>query len=144
MSITLATGALVNNGTLETDSRGLTVTAAVSGSGQGLIDSGTLAFNSTFTQNVTFSGTSGVLQLAQSQGYTGTIAGFSTGGGTSLDLGDIGFTGADEATFSGTATSGTLTVTDGIHTAHIALTGNYLASTFTAASDGHGGVIVHD
>ncbi|MEO8926002.1 MAG: hypothetical protein ABI306_02455, partial [Caulobacteraceae bacterium] len=47
-------------------------------------------------------------------------------------------------TFSGTATSGTLTVTDGTHTAHITLIGDYRSSTFTASSDGHGGVTIHD
>jgi hypothetical protein len=39
---------------------------------------------------------------------------------------------------------GTLTVTDGSHTANIALLGNYLASTFVASSDGHGGTNVVD
>jgi hypothetical protein len=35
-----------------------------------------------------------------------------------------------------------LTVSDGTHTAHITLVGNFLASTFVAASDGHGGVSI--
>ncbi len=35
-------------------------------------------------------------------------------------------------------------MTDGTHTANIALLGNYMASTFVAASDGHGGTVVHD
>ena len=48
------------------------------------------------------------------------------------------------ATFAGTASGGTLTVTDGTHTAHIALRGNFTASTFTTSSDGHGGTIVVD
>jgi hypothetical protein len=38
--------------------------------------------------------------------------------------------------------SGTLTVTDGVHTANILLLGDYAANTFAAASDGHGGTIV--
>ncbi|MDQ2861244.1 MAG: hypothetical protein M3T55_11085, partial [Pseudomonadota bacterium] len=136
--------AINNGGKLEANGATLTVNGAVSGKGSGVIASGALAFNAAFSENVTFSGTSGVLQLAQSQGYAGTISGFSTTGGTSLDLRDIGFVSAGEATFSGTATSGVLTVTDGTHTAHINLAGDYLASTFVAASDGHGGVIVHD
>jgi hypothetical protein len=109
-----------------------------------LIAAGALIFNSAFAENVTFSGTNGMLELAQSQGYTGSITGFSTTGGTSLDLRDIGFVSSAEASFSGTATSGVLTVTDGVHTAHIHLTGNYLASTWTASSDGLGGTIVVD
>ena len=37
-----------------------------------------------------------------------------------------------------------LKVTDGVHTARITLIGDYTASTFVAASDGHGGVMIHD
>jgi hypothetical protein len=37
-----------------------------------------------------------------------------------------------------------LTVTDGTHTAHIHLAGNYSGSTFTTSSDGHGGTTVVD
>ncbi|WP_291736527.1 hypothetical protein, partial [Bradyrhizobium sp.] len=47
-------------------------------------------------------------------------------------------------TFSGNTTRGTLTVTDGTVTASVALLGNYMASTFTASSDGHGGTLVVD
>jgi hypothetical protein len=35
-------------------------------------------------------------------------------------------------------------VTDGTHTANIALLGNYLASTFVTSSDGHGGTAIVD
>ena len=37
-----------------------------------------------------------------------------------------------------------LSVSDSAHSANIALLGNYLASTFTTASDGHGGTAVTD
>ena len=47
-------------------------------------------------------------------------------------------------TYSGSSSGGTLTVTDGTHTAKIALLGNYLASTFVTSSDGHGGTAVVD
>jgi hypothetical protein len=137
-------GALTNTGTLEVNSGSFTVDGAVSGTGHAVIGGGTLDFASNFTQNVAFSGTTGVLELAQSQTYTGAVTGFSLTGGTSLDLRDIGFTSSGEATFSGTATSGTLTVTDGTHTAHITLMGDYLSSTFIASSDGQGGVTVID
>ena len=39
---------------------------------------------------------------------------------------------------------GTLTVTDGTHTANIALLGDYSPKSFTIASDGHGGTAVVD
>ena len=145
--------AVSNTGTLFTGPGGtLVFDGAVTGSGQAVISSsrfggGRLDFTSSFNENVTFSPVSGVvgvgvLQLAQSQGYTATITGFSGSGKTSLDLGDIAFVSASEATFSGTATSGVLTVTDGTHTANIHLNGNFQSSTFVTSSDGHGGVTV--
>jgi hypothetical protein len=134
-----------NTGTLATFGNGtLRFNKAVTGDGSAVIGGGTLAFASAFTENVAFTGASGVLQLAQSQGYGGSVTGFSLAGGTSLDLLDIAFVGAGEATFSGTTTSGVLTVTDGTHTAHITLIGDYTASTFVASDDGKGGVSIVD
>jgi hypothetical protein len=86
----------------------------------------------------------GVLELARSQGYAGTLFGFSKTGATTLDLGDIAFGAGTAATYSGTQTSGVLTVTDGTHTAKIRLWGDYLGSTFAVSSDGHGGTSVVD
>ncbi len=137
-------GALANSGVLTTEGGTLTVDGAVTGAGSVNLSGGTADFKSAFNEAVIFSGTAGVLELAQSQTYAKTISGFSKTGGTSLDLDDIAFTGAGEATYSGTKTGGVLTVTDGTHTAHINLKGNYLNSTFVAASDGHGGTIIHD
>ena len=69
----------------------------------------------------------------------------STTGGTHLDLLDIAFAmGTTKATFAGTAGGGTLTVTDGAHTAEVKLKGNYLTSTFMVATDHHGGTLVSD
>ncbi len=136
--------AVANSGILESAGGVLTVNGVVSGAGSAMVYSGTVDFTSSFSQNVVFQGTTGVLELAQSQGYNGTISRFSKTGGTSLDLRDIGFVSSTEATFSGTASGGVLTVTDGDHTVHITLCGDYLASTFIASSDGHGGTIVVD
>ena len=140
---TLAGATAINSGVIETIGGSLIVAGAVSGAGSAKIVGGVLTFNSTFSQSVSF-GSSGTLVLAKSQTYGGTITGFSRAGKTSLDLLDIGFVGSGEASFSGTSSGGTLTVTDGTHTAHIALKGNYLGSTFVASSDGHGGTIVID
>jgi fibronectin-binding autotransporter adhesin len=140
-ALTLA-GAVDNAGTLAADGGTLTVDGAVTGAGKAVINGATLDFASSFAQNVTFTGTTGRLDLAQSQGYTGTITGFSRTVGTFLDLGDIGFVSTGEASFSGTRTGGVLTVTDGTHTAAINLSGNYLGSKFVAESDGLGGVII--
>jgi hypothetical protein len=74
------------------------------------------------------------------------VIGLSHAGTNSLDLRDITFTsGVTKATYSGTTASGTLTVTDGTHTAHIKLVGDYTtAGAFTLSSDGHGGTKVVD
>ncbi len=136
--------AIANNGTLEAGGGQLTCLQAVTGTGAAVIAAGTLAFQSSFSQNVTFTGATGALLLAQSQTYAGQIAGFSTTGATSLDLADIAFGGATRASYSGTSASGILTVTDGVHKAAIALVGDYTGATFTVSSDGHGGTIVVD
>ena len=137
-------GPLQNTGTVAANGGTLTVKGAVTGAGSATIGGGTLDLASTFTENVTFTGSTGTLELAQSQTYTGSVTGFSKSGGTFLDLVDIAFGGGTTATYSGNKKSGTLTVTDGTHTAHIALKGDYRTSTFIVASDGHGGTLVHD
>jgi len=143
---TVVDSAVTNTGKLYADGGTLTLNGAVTGTGVGDITSGTLFAASSFTENVIFTAsTTGTLELADSQTYTGDITGFSLTGATTLDLGDIDFiNGTTKATYSGTATSGTLTVTDGTHTAHITLEGNYTSSTFTVSSDGHGGTKVVD
>jgi hypothetical protein len=141
----LIKSAVANTGTLKVLAGTLTVDGAVTGAGTVDIQAGIANFWSSFSENVTFGGAHGELQLAKSQAYTGTIFGFSLTGGTSLDLRDIGFSaGHTKATYSGSATGGVLTVVDGTHTAHIGLAGNFTGSTFTTSSDGHGGTIVVD
>jgi hypothetical protein len=143
----IANGAFTNGGVIQVDAGLADVTGAVSGAGGAVIAGGTLEFDSTFTQNVAFGGSKGVLQLANSQSYTGSISGFSLAGANSLDLRDIGFTsGTTKATYvdNGSHTGGVLTVTDGTHTAKIKLVGNFSGSTFTTSSDSHGGTTVVD
>ena len=133
---------LFNRGVLEVDGGNLTDTGAVTGGGSALIVAGTMDFESSFAENVTFNAVSGVLELAQSQSYSGAITSFSTHGNAGsdiLDLDDIAFVSASEATFKGNSAGGVLTVTDGTHTASISLVGSYTRSTFVAASNGAGG-----
>ena len=137
-------GVIYNRGTLEANGGNMTVNGAVSGAGGAIINAGTLNFASSFNEDVTFSGTTGELILAQSRTYTQRISGFSVSGGTSFDLRDIAFVSPGEATFSGTTKAGVLTVTDGTHTAKINLRGNYLGSNWVASSDGRGGVLIVD
>jgi hypothetical protein len=143
---TVVLSAVNNTGTLMAATVGtLTLAGAVTGAGVGRITGGTLYAKSKFTENVTFAGATGVLELGLSTAYTGAVTGLSKTGTDWLDLADIAFTsGVTKATYSGTTTSGTLTVTDGAHTAHIKLMGDYTASTFTVSSDGHGGTKVVD
>jgi hypothetical protein len=134
--------AVENSGILSVNGGKLRALKAVTGSGSATINRGTLYFKSSFDEAVTFTDQRGLLRLGRSQSYTAAITGFSAQGGTSLDLVDIGFVSADEATFSGTAMSGVLTVSDGTHVAHIDLIGDYLGVTFIAKSDAHGGARV--
>ncbi len=142
---TTLSGAVNNTGTLLAAAGTLLVKGAVTGAGTVRITAGTASLGSTFTENVSFlAGSTGTLTLAKSTTYTGAISGFSKTATTKLDLLDIAFTGSTKATFSGTAASGTLTVTDGTHTAKIKLVGDYTASTFVVANDGAGHTLVHD
>lgn len=139
---TLVKSAVDNTGALVAEGGSLTVNGPVTGSGEALIYAGTLDFTSSFSQTVSFKTPTGVLVLAQSQNYAGTVYGFSTSGTTSLDLRDIGFGNETQVSFSGTTSSGVLTVTDGTHTAHIRFAGNYTSSVFSDGSDGQGGTVV--
>jgi hypothetical protein len=65
-------------------------------------------------------------------------------GQDAIDLADIGFAAGSTLGYSGNAdnSGGTLSASDGMHTANIALLGSYMASSFAAASDGHGGTMI--
>ncbi len=134
--------ALNNDGRLYVLGGDLILERTVSGTGEAQINAGTLIADGQLGEDVDFVGGAGVLVLAHSQDYANTVHGFSGAGGTSLDLRDIGFVSTAEATFSGSASGGVLTVTDGTHTALIHLSGSFSGSTFVASSDGQGGVTV--
>jgi hypothetical protein len=88
----------------------------------------------------TFSGKGGKLVLDLASDFAGKISGF--GGQDRLDLADIGFGSQTTLGYSANGNGGTLTVSDAGHIAKIALLGNYMASSFVAASDGHGGTLI--
>jgi hypothetical protein len=60
-----------------------------------------------------------------------------------IDLPDIAFGAQTMLAYSENVagTGGTLTVSDGRHAAANALLGNYIAGSFVAAADGHGGTL---
>ena len=133
---------LYNKGTIAAVGGTIWVSGAVTGPGAAIIDGGMLGFLFSTNENVDFIGTTGRLELAHASSFDEAVIGFATTGGTSLDLDDIHFIDPAEATYQGTATRGTLTVSDGVHIARIQMRGDYLGSTFVASSDGHGGTIV--
>jgi hypothetical protein len=94
------------------------------------------------TKSVVFEGKTGTLKLDHSIAFRGDISGLAES--DELDLSDIKYDAGTTATYLGTSGGGTLTVNDGQHTAHIKLLGNYLSSSWTLTSDGHGGTVVVD
>jgi hypothetical protein len=143
---TTVNSAVNNTGTLEANGGTLTLNGAVTGAGKAVITAGTLDItNANAAESVTFTGSTGTLELVHSLTYTGKVSGFTTTTGTAFDLRDISFNASTStATYSGTASGGTLTVTNGTQTARIAMVGNYLSSTFTVGNDGGGGTVVED
>jgi hypothetical protein len=98
---------------------------------------------------VQFVGTIGTLVLDQSVAFTGQINNFSGNGSLSgsdqLDLKDIVFAAGVSDSYAGNSSGGVLTVSDAQnHVAHIALSGDYIGSTFSLSSDGNGGTVVVD
>ena len=61
-----------------------------------------------------------------------------------IDLPDIAFGAQTTLAYAqnGAGEGGTLTVTDGRHAAAFALLGNYMAGSFVAVTDGHGGTLI--
>ena len=134
---------LINNGVLVERRGYMIVEGAISGTGKARIVGGQLEFASAASQSIDFRG-SGDLVLDKSLNFSGMISGFGANGGNALDLRDVAYVDSSEATFSGNAHGGVLTVTDGTHTASLQLKGDFLTTQFIAASDGQGGVIVTD
>ena len=108
------------------------------------IDSGTLEFAVNSPTAITFAGTSGELLLDHSKTFTGTISGLrSSAPSDVVDLKDINFATATRS-YSGTTTSGILTVTDGADTAKLSMIGDYTTSSFNLQNDGTGHVQFYD
>jgi hypothetical protein len=91
---------------------------------------------------VTFAGPTGTLALDQPSTFTGRVADF--GAQEAIDLPGIGFDAHTTLGYSenGSDTGGTLSIKHGGHKTTIALLGSYMAASFVAASDGHGGTLI--
>jgi len=68
------------------------------------------------------------------------------GTASGIDLSEISFGANTTLTYSANNdhTGDTLTVSDGLHAQSLALLGQYMASSFSMASDGHGGTLITD
>ncbi|ABI91915.1 hypothetical protein CH72_5834 [Burkholderia ambifaria AMMD] len=136
--------AVNNTGNLWANNGNLTIHGDVTGAGSATISGGaTLEFGGASAENTTFAdGAAGTLKLDHSAGFTGTVSGF--GAGDALDLTDVLF--GDHTTLSFTAndtgTGGTLTVSDGAHTAQVALQGNLAGGSFQLSHDQGSGTVI--
>ena len=94
--------------------------------------------------DVSFAGSQGRLTLFDSLDFNGHVSGIT--GADTLDLADVPFQGSTTPGYvpNGSNTGGALSVTEGANTVDIALLGMYIASSFVASSDGHGGTLVAD
>jgi hypothetical protein len=122
-----------------------TGTAGPSGGNFTIRESNELELFGASTANVTFAPRdTGILWLDASSQFKGVVAGLAPG--NSLDLADIAFGTGTSLVYSSTGdkTAGSLSANDGSHNANIALLGQYMASSFVMASDGHGGTLITD
>ena len=73
--------------------------------------------------------------------FRGKIEGFAEP--DTIDLASIAYNSATTTlAYSGTALSGTLTVTDGVHTTKLAMIGQYAQGQFGWSDDHHGGTLI--
>jgi hypothetical protein len=129
-----------NSGTIAVSAGTLTLEQGASGPGTFLLDGdAVLDFAGAVTGGATmqFLHAGGTLETAGTGLFGATVSGF--GGSDVLDAAAVVYSASDTKLFSG----GTLTVSDGTHTALFGLTGNYTSGgTFHLATDGHGGTAI--
>ena len=88
-----------------------------------VVDAGsTLELENAYSGTVSFAGTTGTLLIDHSSNFSGTITG-QLANGNIIDLADITAGANATLSYSGNNSAGTLTVSDGTHTANIALDG---------------------
>ena len=118
----------------------------MSGTGSALIDGvATFEMGGAFGENVTLdAGANATLKIDHAADFSGTVAGFD--GNDVLDLADLAFGSNTTLGYAANSnnTGGTLTASDGTHTANIELLGQYMASSFAMSADGVGGTLIHD
>ncbi len=144
-SNTLA-AAISGSGGIEVENNAsLVISGTVTGTGALTLANGAnLELAGADSENVTFlAGATGTLKLDHTSSFSGTVAGLTTR--DKLDLTDLAWkSGHMTASFSGTSSGGTLTVSNGSQTDKIQLSGNYLKSGWSLSRDSNGNTIVVD
>jgi hypothetical protein len=120
----------------------------VSGNGSVLISgAATLEFAHASAENTAFDvGSTGSLIVGDSFNFSGIVSGMTTS--NHIDLLDFNFANGTTVNYAANASStgGTLSVTDGVHTANIALLGQYDPAGFQTEADKTTGTLIsyHD
>ncbi|WP_453955201.1 Ig-like domain-containing protein [Bradyrhizobium sp. USDA 377] len=163
LEIDTGANAVINSGTLEaTGLGGLVIDSAVSNFGLLWANGGNIIANHDVMGGAAqISGTAtlelggmasadvkfdfdaiGTLKLDHSINFTGAIAGLNAD--DQLDLADILSGAGTTASYAANAAGdgGMLSISDGTHTAHIALLGQYSAGAFEVGADGAGGTLI--
>ncbi len=135
---------VLNSGQIWANGGNVKADGAVTGPGSAVISgAATLEFAGLVAEDVQFAqAATGTLRLDSSANFTGTVSNF--GAGNQLDLADIGFAAGASMSYAENqqGTGGTLTVSDGSHTANITLLGQYAADGFQASDDHHAGTLI--
>src|SRR5205823_4019410 len=132
---------IVNNGLISANGGNVKVDGNVTGTGSATISgNATLEFAGLVNENIQFTeAATGTLKLDNSSNFNGTVSNF--GSTNQMDLADIGFGANNTLQFTENqqGTGGTLTVTDGTHSANITILGQNTADGFQASDDQHSG-----
>ena len=136
---------IANSGLLWANGGNITIDGNVSGTGSALIDGiATFETAGAFSEDVTLdAGANATLKIDHAADFHGTVVGFDSN--DVLDLADLAFGSSTTLGYATNSndTGGTLTASDGTHTANIALLGQYTAASFVMSADAFGGTLIH-
>ncbi|WP_259235278.1 VCBS domain-containing protein [Bradyrhizobium elkanii] len=136
--------AVANSGLIWANGGTVTAEGEVTGSGNALISgAGTIEFGSASAAGVTFDTTAaGHLILDDAFHFSGTVTGLD--GNDDIDIKGVSFGAGTTLSFTENeaGTGGTLTVSDGAHTANIVLLGQYDPNGFAEKADAANGTVI--
>ena len=135
---------LDNSGLIWAHDGNISLNGTVTGLGTALIDgTATVAFGSAASVNTKLAADAiATLTMHDSLDFSGTISGFDAN--DHLDLKDMTFANGVSLAYTANqaGTGGVLQISDGAHTANIALLGQYDAASFTSAGDAGAGTLI--